>query len=153
MSGNSSQCVHYRGFTKHLETANAVPTKKAKLFILALNGGTTAAQNMQSNSKQRTRSCHKPIPFEFHYGLKTAMTPQRQCLNRHLTNSKIMQCLPDAVAASRLADGPAHGDAGLNIANLAGELVDGLEQGLPSQRRGGACGSGGHSCRNALQGG
>jgi hypothetical protein len=48
-----------------------------------------------------------------------------------------VQCLPDAVAGGGLADGSAHGDAGLDIAHLAGELVDGLEQRLPSQGRGG----------------
>jgi hypothetical protein len=50
--------------------------------------------------------------------------------------------IPDAVAAGGLA--LAHGDAGLAGAHLAGELIDGLEQGLPSQCGGSACGSGSH---------
>jgi hypothetical protein len=49
---------------------------------------------------------------------------------------------PDA--ARGLAAGLAHGDAGVDIAHLAGELVDGLEQRLPRQGRGGACSRGGH---------
>lgn len=49
---------------------------------------------------------------------------------------------PDAVGA--LADGPAHGDAGVVGAHLASELIDGLQQRLPSQGRGVHGGGGSH---------
>ncbi len=64
-------------------------------------------------------------------------------------------CSPDAVAGRGLADGPAHGDAGVAGADLAGELIDGLGQSLPSQRCGVHGSRGGHGYagtgENALQ--
>lgn len=55
--------------------------------------------------------------------------------------------IPDAVAARRLADGLAHGDASLAGAHLADELIGGLKQGLAGQGSRRACGSGSHSDR------
>lgn len=57
---------------------------------------------------------------------------------------------PDAVAASRLVDGSTHGDAAVDIADLAGELIDGLKQTLPSQGGGVHRGGGGHNCYGFL---
>ena len=50
------------------------------------------------------------------------------------------------------AGGLAHGNAGLVGAHLAGELIDGLEQGLACQAGRGARGSSGHgSCGSSME--